>query len=165
METRVYTIGHGNKVLQELVDMLEKNHIDTLVDVRSYPRSKRNPHFNGEAMEISLPEAGDIDWWRKNRFDPAEALQKLRCPVLSLFAEYDALVPPQENRDKMERYLKAAGIEYRIKTIPGCGHNMIGFHGLNGNNWDWPHVYWQWMKQPVEFMDEIVGFIKREKVQ
>ncbi|MGH9194973.1 MAG: DUF488 family protein, partial [Acidimicrobiia bacterium] len=32
--------------------------IVTLVDVRRVPRSKRNPHFNAEALESALPRAG-----------------------------------------------------------------------------------------------------------
>lgn len=130
------------KKLEDLIDIINKK--DWIED---------NP----------LPDIGDVEWWRNNKYNPAENLRKLKCPVLSLFAEYDVLVPPQENKDKMESCLKEAGVEYRITIIPGCGHDMIGFHGLNGNNWDWPHVYWQWRKQPVEFIQEILDFIKKRK--
>ena len=39
---RVYLIGHGNLEIKEFVDLLIKNNIKTLVDVRSIPYSKYN---------------------------------------------------------------------------------------------------------------------------
>jgi len=36
--------------------MLKSFHIDCVVDIRSFPGSRRYPHFNMEALEISLSE-------------------------------------------------------------------------------------------------------------
>jgi uncharacterized protein (DUF488 family) len=38
--------------------MLHSFKIQTLVDIRNYPGSKRYPHFNKEALEVSLPAYG-----------------------------------------------------------------------------------------------------------
>ena len=38
--------------------MLHSFKIQTLVDIRNYPGSKRYPHFNKEALEVSLPANG-----------------------------------------------------------------------------------------------------------
>ena len=48
-----FTIGHSTRTIAELVDLLQESRVDFVVDVRSMPRSRTNPQFNGE----SLPEA------------------------------------------------------------------------------------------------------------
>src|ERR687896_1763012 len=55
---RVCTIGHGTRPAEELVDCLREAGIQTLVDVRRFPRSRRNPQFAGEALAETLGEAG-----------------------------------------------------------------------------------------------------------
>ena len=52
----IWTIGHSTRSFDELVEMLHSFQIEMLVDIRSYPGSRRYPHFNKEALEISLPE-------------------------------------------------------------------------------------------------------------
>jgi len=64
-EAQIYTIGHGNKRFGELVDILKAYHIRILVDIRSYPGSRRNPHFNREALETNLPQVGvSYEWFK-----------------------------------------------------------------------------------------------------
>ena len=52
----VWTIGHSTHSLNELVAMLHSFNIETVVDIRSYPGSRKFPQFNKEALEVSLPE-------------------------------------------------------------------------------------------------------------
>jgi len=57
MKTKsIWTIGHSTRQLDELVELLKSFSILHVVDIRNYPGSKRYPHFNKEALEISLPE-------------------------------------------------------------------------------------------------------------
>ena len=51
--------------MQELVDALKAHGIQTLVDIRSFPMSRRLPHFNREALEKSLPAFGISYVWMK----------------------------------------------------------------------------------------------------
>ena len=53
----MWTIGHSTRPLAEFVDLLRAHGIDTLVDVRTVPRSRRHPHFTKDALAASLPEA------------------------------------------------------------------------------------------------------------
>lgn len=55
---KIWTIGHSTRTLAEFLEMLSVNKIETLADVRSYPGSRRYPHFNAEALSESLPESG-----------------------------------------------------------------------------------------------------------
>lgn len=54
----VYTIGHSTHPIDEFVEMLNRNHIQTLVDVRSIPGSRHNPQFGEHELEKSMPAAG-----------------------------------------------------------------------------------------------------------
>lgn len=59
----VYTVGHGNRPLEELVALLEQVHITCLIDVRAFPGSRRHPHFGRNALERVLPDAGITYVW------------------------------------------------------------------------------------------------------
>jgi uncharacterized protein (DUF488 family) len=55
---RTYTAGHGTRAADVLVEMLRKADVKTLVDVRRYPGSRRNPQFNKGALAETLASAG-----------------------------------------------------------------------------------------------------------
>lgn len=55
-KTPLYSIGHGNRTAEELLDLLQRHEIKYLVDVRSAPYSKYNPHFSKQALEAFLKE-------------------------------------------------------------------------------------------------------------
>ncbi len=61
----VYTIGHSTRTFDELVEALKAHGIQTLVDIRSFPMSRRLPHFNRENLERTLPEQGINYLWEK----------------------------------------------------------------------------------------------------
>lgn len=54
----VYTVGHSTRSLAELAGLLGGAGVSELLDVRSVPRSRRHPHFAGEALARSLPARG-----------------------------------------------------------------------------------------------------------
>jgi uncharacterized protein (DUF488 family) len=54
----VYTVGHSNRTLDELLAILRSFAIETLVDIRRYPRSRSNPQFDGERLVAPLAAAG-----------------------------------------------------------------------------------------------------------
>lgn len=50
----VFTIGHSNRTLEHFVAMLREASIETVVDVRSFPRSRTNPQFDADSLPQSL---------------------------------------------------------------------------------------------------------------
>jgi len=46
----LYTIGHSTRSSEEFVELLRQNDIRILVDARSWPNSRRYPHFNRDNM-------------------------------------------------------------------------------------------------------------------
>ena len=61
----LYTIGHSTRTLDELVSALKAHGIETLVDIRAFPMSRRLPHFNRESLENELPRRGIRYVWMK----------------------------------------------------------------------------------------------------
>jgi uncharacterized protein (DUF488 family) len=59
---RVFTVGHSNRDLRELVALLQGHGIETLVDVRAFPASRRWPHFSRERLAAAWP---DYHWLGK----------------------------------------------------------------------------------------------------
>lgn len=54
----VFTIGHSTHPLDEFIGMLENNGVERVLDVRTVPRSRRNPQFDKSVLPESLGEAG-----------------------------------------------------------------------------------------------------------
>ena len=51
-------MGHGTRTGEDLVEMLQKGDVETVVDVRRYPGSRRNPQFNKGVLAETLGAAG-----------------------------------------------------------------------------------------------------------
>jgi len=62
----LYTIGHSTRTFDELVAALKAHQIQTLVDIRAFPMSRRLPQFNREALQQNLAAAGIRYNWMKN---------------------------------------------------------------------------------------------------
>lgn len=57
-EVTVLTIGHSTRGFDEFVEILRARNVERLVDVRSIPKSRRMPHFNGENLAAELTKNG-----------------------------------------------------------------------------------------------------------
>jgi uncharacterized protein (DUF488 family) len=55
---KLFTIGHSTRPLEEFLELLAREGVTHLVDVRAFPASRRYPHFNGPELEKSLLSAG-----------------------------------------------------------------------------------------------------------
>jgi uncharacterized protein (DUF488 family) len=61
----LYTIGHSTRTIDELIAALRAHQVQTLVDIRAFPMSRRLPQFNREALEKTLPASGIRYVWMK----------------------------------------------------------------------------------------------------
>ena len=50
----VFTVGHSTRSFEELVELLRAHGVERLVDVRTIPRSRRNPQFNRDTLGQAL---------------------------------------------------------------------------------------------------------------
>ena len=54
MKFSFFTIGHSTRPIGEFIDLLTASGIGIVVDVRTVPRSRKNPQYNREALPESL---------------------------------------------------------------------------------------------------------------
>jgi len=54
----LFTIGHSTRTIAEFVALLQQVAVDSVIDVRSIPRSRTNPQFNSASLSGSLLDAG-----------------------------------------------------------------------------------------------------------
>jgi pimeloyl-ACP methyl ester carboxylesterase len=122
------------------------------------------------ARFVDLPESPsyeDIVWVRLNQYDPAQDLRRITVPYLALFGEEDVVVPPEENVDKLKKYLAEAGnTDVTVAVIPKAGHGLSlrgEVRSLEGNLL--PGYYWLWSKHSPDAVRITVDWVmKRVRV-
>ena len=91
--TGVLTIGHGVRPIEELVAMLQAAGAKTLVDVRRFPGSRRNPQFNQQPLSDAVGSAGisyrhAVELGGRLRDEPGE--ERFSCLRVPAFRSYAA---------------------------------------------------------------------------
>lgn len=54
----MWTVGHSNHSLERFLEILKAHRIESVVDVRRFPVSRKWPHFDAASLASSLPSAG-----------------------------------------------------------------------------------------------------------
>jgi len=99
MHVRLHTIGHGTRAVEELVTSLREAGVKTLVDVRRFPTSRRNPQFNAPELEPELIAAGieyrhAVELGGRLHDEPGE--ERFACIRVGAFRSYAArMVTPE----------------------------------------------------------------------
>lgn len=66
MEKSIFTIGYGNRTIDEFLSLLQKYNINFLIDVRSMPYSKFHNLFNKEQLSLFAKNRGiKYSFWGK----------------------------------------------------------------------------------------------------
>jgi uncharacterized protein (DUF488 family) len=90
----LYTIGHSTRTIDELIVALAAHQVQTLVDIRAFPMSRRLPQFNRDSLEQTVLAAGIHYLWmkalggyRKKTLDESPNIA-LRNPSFRNYADY-----------------------------------------------------------------------------
>lgn len=55
---KIWTVGHSTRTAQDFGEIVTAHNIETLVDVRTFPMSRRHPQFNKPALSAFLASIG-----------------------------------------------------------------------------------------------------------
>ena len=108
---RIWTIGHSTRTIDEFISLLKANEINLLADVRTWPASKRYPHFNKDALAKSLSEQGiryehfpELGGKRKSKPDSRNTAWRNAS-----FRGYADYMETEQFQNGIERLLNIAG--------------------------------------------------------
>jgi uncharacterized protein (DUF488 family) len=107
-----FTIGHGTRESTELVDTLKEAGARTLVDVRRFPGSRRNPQFNRGAISAALADAGleyrhAVELGGRRSAEPGE--ERFGCVRTAAFRSYAARMAQPEWQEAFATALAEPG--------------------------------------------------------
>ncbi len=60
---QLFTIGHSTRTIERLIGVLAAYRVEMVADIRSYPRSHRNPQFSSDAIKQELSKHGIRYLW------------------------------------------------------------------------------------------------------
>jgi uncharacterized protein (DUF488 family) len=114
----LYTIGHSTRSLEELVAALKAHGIETLVDIRAFPMSRRLPHFNRESLESELARQGIRYVWMKSLGGYRKTTQKdsphtaLRNASFRNYADYTLTPEFEQAMGELLRFAEQSRTAY-----------------------------------------------------
>jgi uncharacterized protein (DUF488 family) len=104
----LFTIGHSTRGIDELLGLLAEHRIETLIDVRRFPGSRRHPQFSREALAASLAAAGieyvhEVDLGGRREPLPGSPNTAWRVAAFRGYADYMGSPPFAAALDRLLR--------------------------------------------------------------
>jgi uncharacterized protein (DUF488 family) len=101
---RVFTVGHGARPIDELLEVLAEAGVQTLVDVRRFPSSRRHPQFNQAGLAAAVEAVGiayrhAVELGGRRSGEPGE--ERFRCIEVAAFRSYVARMGTPEWQDAL----------------------------------------------------------------
>jgi uncharacterized protein (DUF488 family) len=130
MPVTVFTIGHGVRPLDELITTLTEAGVQTLVDVRRFPGSRRNPQFNQGPLSDALAASG-IDYRHAlelgGRLSGEPGEDRFPCIRVAAFRSYAARMGTTAWQHALEGALgEPAPCFMCAETVPWrCHRNLV----------------------------------------
>lgn len=143
----LFTIGHSTRSLEEFVSLLRAWGVEILADVRSVPRSRRNPQFNADTLPAGLRDSG-IDYirlpalggWRRPQMDSPNAGWRLAS--FRGFADY---MLSNEFKDALDNLIALACAGPRLalmcaEAVPWRCHRSLISDALTATGYEVCHI-------------------------
>ena len=110
MPVATFTIGHGVRPVEELVATLREARVETLIDVRRFPSSRRNPQFHQAPLVEALGAAGidyrhEVELGGRRAGEPGE--DRFACIRVGAFRSYAARMASPDWQEALARALAA----------------------------------------------------------
>lgn len=145
-DKEIWTIGHSTHSLEEFIEMLKSFHIQRLVDVRSFPGSRKYPHFNKDSLEISLPQKG-IEYEHlkilggRRKAQPDSKHTVWRHPAFRAYADYMDSDDFEKGMENLEKWALEKRTAYFCSEAVWwrCHRSMISDY-LKAKGWKVMHI-------------------------
>ena len=154
---RVCTIGHGTRPIEELIACLRAAGVATLVDVRRFPGSRRNPQFNQEPLRESLGSAGieyrhAVQLGGRRSGEPGE--ERFECLRTPAFRSYVARMGRPEWQEALAAVVaEPAPCVMCAETVPTRCHRLFIAEFLAARGHDVLHLIRPHEARPHRLLD------------
>ncbi|MEV6587434.1 DUF488 domain-containing protein [Streptomyces acidicola] len=111
MTNRIYTVGHSTRDFDEMLEILQNNKITHLVDVRSFPSSRKFPQWNQPAIIDALPPDIEYRWIPKlggRRYTPKGVSSVNGAWRVKAFRDYADYMDSDEFKEGLNELLELA---------------------------------------------------------
>lgn len=108
---QIFTIGHSTREFDEVLAMLRKNGVTELVDVRSFPSSRKFPQWNQPAIADALPADIRYRWIQElggRRHAPAGVASPNGAWRVKAFRDYADYMATEGFRSGLAELLQVA---------------------------------------------------------
>jgi pimeloyl-ACP methyl ester carboxylesterase len=114
-----------NRNLNEVKEKIKNDIIENFDEIPKEERKKieNKEKYASDVAEMTVSQFSSP--WMKYflRYDPYDALTKVKCPVLMLFGSLDLQVSPKQNEEPMLKALKNGGnTDYKSVIFPKANH-------------------------------------------
>jgi hypothetical protein len=138
----IYTIGHSNHNIEHFIKMLKVYNITNLIDVRSIPKSRKNPHFASIALKLLLKNEGikytyieKLGGFRK----PSKISINLGWKNLSFrnYADHMQTREFSQGLEQLEEIAKNEKVAYMCsEAVPWRCHRSLISDALKNKGWN-----------------------------
>ena len=104
-ERRLLTVGHGLSEFADFAANLQRHGVTTVIDVRSYPVSKRAPAYDRERLDLALRSRGVTYVWAGDALGgrpPANLLTRAGAP------DYERMAQQPKTKAALDRLAERA---------------------------------------------------------
>ena len=145
-QKEIWTIGHSTHPLEEFVEMLNSFDIEEVVDVRSYPGSRKFPQFNKENLTESLPQ-NNIEYTHikelggRRKVDPESKHTVWRHPAFRGYADYMDTADFETGIEELVKLAESKRVAYMCSEAVWwrCHRSMISDY-LKSKGWTVMHI-------------------------
>ena len=143
---KVWTIGHSTRPIEEFLNLLAMHEIQLLIDIRTYPGSRRYPHFNKENLSASL-DAHNIGYKHmvglggRRKPDSDSVNVAWRHPSFRGYADYMQTAEFTEHIQVLENLAAKQRVAYMCSEAPWwkCHRALVSDY-LKVSGWEVLHI-------------------------
>jgi len=145
-EKIIYTIGHSTHTLEEFVALLKSFNIEFLADIRSFPGSRKFPHFNKENLPASLAE-NNIEYIHlrnlggRRKVNPESCNTGWRVAAFRGYADYMETESFKKAIQELEQIASAKRVAYMCAEAVWwrCHRSLVSDY-LKNEGWTVLHI-------------------------
>jgi len=152
----IYTIGHSTRTLEQFLELLKAHTIQEVVDVRTVPKSRRNPQFGEDQLPSALKQA-DIEYTHLKKLGglrhPSKDSVNIGWQNLSFrgFADYMATDEFQEGLQELKEFAEKKTVAIMCaEAVPWRCHRSLIADALTTEGWQVLHIQSKKTAKPHE---------------